>query len=723
MKKKKSMQRGSGNSSTNSHHPKKTVNVSIVVEGDNQSNENSLSQKQDIKYQQPLQTPTQVGEKPDEGLKEQLARSIKKLDLANDLATQKNVVLPSVLQTIPKSILDVKSSNDIRNLISHIENMVLEINKLLATPQTITSTPSTFTPTPSTPQTFTPTFSNTPNPFRYAQQPPGYTPYVPPPSYVAPVGTGPPPAYKPPTPAVDTKTNISDIPINPAGGGRRILQDYERQGDVLRDQTIIDVQSAIQRGDLPVLQNAYRELIQAENTLNQYIALEPRADVDQQIRAQIMDLDTYKNQLQTAITKAQQPPAQPPPQVTPIVEPVSDLVSKFNTLNSTFTNDVNTNDQEKLLILRTRVADLITQARDEDNTTIFQTLVGYDDMILEKLSMIPDQQPATPSPVEPAPQPPSPVQPPATPPPVEPTDSNEFVPYLEAEKRILEGYLSSKPSTTRPRSIQADSVITTRINNKINLINTAIQKRDLTDDEFDTAMARIPINNIKSWVPTRALVILKGESLKPGLNDTVELRMVDTPEGVTQLYKLYYNGTELTGLNKTETFFTRDGEVYSKQDITPPASGTNTDRQAKLNGLYTTGNPTTTEVAKVLKSQIENDTGSGTILDRANMNYPAAYAAIAVGVNDQRTVRTVALRPIDMTSFGGNSDQAFSLIVDGGVFKKDGQTQMFNRFGEKYTGVDYSGGYNPVLQYPYSTRQSSDQTTEAERLGSIFGFP
>jgi len=124
-----------------------------------------------------------------------------------------------------------------------------------------------------------------------------------------------------------------------------------------------------------------------------------------------------------------------------------------------------------------------------------------------------------------------------------------------------------------------------------------------------------------------------------------------------------------------------------------------------------------------LKSQIENDTGSGTILDRSNMSYPAAYAAIAVGVNDQRTVRTVALRPIDMTSFGGNSDQAFSLIVDGGVFKKDGQTQMFNRFGEKYTGVDYSGGYNPVLQYPYSTRQSPDRTTEAERLGSIFGFP
>jgi hypothetical protein len=93
------------------------------------------------------------------------------------------------------------------------------------------------------------------------------------------------------------------------------LQDYEGQGDVLRDQTIVNVQSALQRGDLPVLQNAYAELIQAESTLNQYIALEPRAEVDQQIRAQIMDLDQYKNQLETAITSARQSP-----QVFPITD-------------------------------------------------------------------------------------------------------------------------------------------------------------------------------------------------------------------------------------------------------------------------------------------------------------------------------------------------------------------------------------------------------------------
>ena len=720
------MQRENQNSSTISHRPKKTVNVNVVVHGDNQSNENSLSQKQDNRvYQEPIPTlgngvsdDMSLG-KPDEGLKEQLARSIQNLDIANDLASQKNIVLPTTLQNIPKSILDVKSSNDIRNLIKHIDNMVLEINKLTS-PRVVPSVVPTATQAPQAPQASqaVPTFNNPPNPFRYAQPPPQYTPYtppyIPPPPYVPPppAGTVPPPAGTTPGNPVNTNTSTSNIPTNPAGGtpgGRRILQDYEGQGDSLRDQTIVNVQSALQRGDLPVLQNAYAELIQAESTLNQYIALEPRAEVDQQIRAQIMDLDQYKNQLETAITAARQSP-----QVVPITdEPPQEEPQ--------------------------------TEAPPANPPT--ET-----------------PPPATPAPATPPSTQPPPETPPAeTPPSTQPPTPgqpgqpvNEFVPYLNTEKRILESYLASRPSTNRPRSIQADSVITTRINNKLNLINMALQKPDLTDDEFDTAMARIPINNIKSWPATRALVILKGEELKPGLNDTVELQPVETPAGAEQLYKLFYNGTELTvsqsqlsqfspiiksSTSSTEIFFTQNGEVYTRQDMTPPKSETNINRQNKLNGLYTTGNPLTTQVANVLKVQIEADTGSGTILDRANMNYPAAYAAIVEGVNDQNTVRTLALRPLSMTSFGDNSDQAYSLIVDGEIFKKSGITRMFNRFGERYNNIDYDGNYNPPLSYPYSTNQQQgpDPVTESERqsrlpsnlggkpsgsiFGSIFGFP
>ena len=715
MKKKKSMQRESGNLSTNFHHPKKTVNVNIVVEGDNQSNENSLSQKQDIRYQQPIQQPKEMTGNLDEGLKEQLARSIQKLDLANDLATQKNIVLPSTLQDIPKSILDVKNSDDIRNLIKHIENMVLEINKLIASAQPVQQTvQQPFQQSQPTQQTFTPTFNNTPNPFRYAQQAPPYTPYVPPPSYVAPKGTGPPPTYEQAknipagaTP-VDTKTSTSNIPQNPTGGGRRIFQDYERMGDSLRDQTIVDVQSSIQRGDLPVLQNAYAELIQAEKTLNQYIALEPRADVDQQIRAQIMDLDQYKNQLEAAITAARQPPqvfpitdepepqteapetpspatpapAQPPPTTPPTPTTPKNLEADFEAFKGRYNKEI-TGNKDTVLMLRSVLFDIIQRARVEQNDTILNQAVSYDENIVDRLMILEKQQ---------------------SPPAVQPEYKNEFAPYLTNEKKKLQDYLMSKPQTNRPRAVQADSVITNRINQKISLLDLAINKPDLTDDEFDVAMTLIPIDIIQSWPVLRALVILKGESVKPNRLSKVELQQVQTPAGVPQLYKLYFDNTELTGADNTETFFKSTGELYESSDLTPtqptqPQTPQTSLIQQKLDMLYTTGNPNTNTVANVLKTQIE--AGGDTIIDRAGNNLPTAYAAIVSGFNDQRIIKNIVFQPADMVSFGGNSDQAYILIVDGVQFKPMGMTRYFNRFGEDYTGIDYEGGYNPTLTYPF----------------------
>ena len=96
------------------------------------------------------------------------------------------------------------------------------------------------------------------------------------------------------------------------------LPDYERQGDTLRDITVRDAQLAIQRGDLPVLRKVLTQVIQAQATLSQYILLEPRADYDALIRAQILDLDTYKNRLENEIENKQprtepQTPVQPTP--------------------------------------------------------------------------------------------------------------------------------------------------------------------------------------------------------------------------------------------------------------------------------------------------------------------------------------------------------------------------------------------------------------------------
>ena len=117
---------------------------------------------------------------------------------------------------------------------------------------------------------------------------------------------------------------------------------------------------------------------------------------------------------------------------------------------------------------------------------------------------------------------------------------------------------------------------------------------------------------------------------------------------------------------------------------------------SKSQSLYTTDNPTTTIVAQVLKAQIE--AGGDTMIDRADGNLPAAYAAIAIGINDQRQIKNVRLVPGSRITLGGNSDQPYELMVDGVRIKG----HLFNRFGEKYSNVDYQGNYAPIVNYPYN---------------------
>jgi hypothetical protein len=805
--KKKSMERtNKGVSSAVSNRPHKNVSINITVEGDSQGLDNTLSQKQDIKYQQPIQKPQVVQEKPDEGLKEQLALAIKKLDLANDMATKAGINLPNRLQIIPQNVLDVKTSQDIRTLISYITNMISEIVKMTQKPTTstplITPTlrpqtgPSIFTapitPAPLIPQTGTSVFTAPITPAPLIPQT-GTSVFIPPTTTV-PTTTIPPlipsqgqtesqdpnqatienlNAYEKSlaeyfsTPSTQTLENLSTavkplnndpnfdaifttqnffqskgvgaltnfltvrgvgaseaqqmsktdkitnilntlkekgILVESQGGGRRLLSitpitpaeqskrrtlgipDYERQGDQLRDITVQNAQLALQRGDLPVLEKSLIEVIQAESILSQYIVLEPRNDYDALIKAQIMDLDKYKNTLETAIrTKSQATPTQP---ITPTPTP-KNLEADFEAFKGRYNKEI-TGNKDTVLMLRSVLFDIIQRARAEQNDTILNQAVNYDENIVDRLMIL--EKKAQTQPTQPA----QPTQP--------PVQANEFAPYLTNEKKKLQDYLMSKPQTNRPRAVQADSVITNRINQKISLLDLAINKPNLTDDEFDVAMALIPIDIIKSWPASRALVILKGESVKPNRLSKVELKPVQTPAGVPQLYKLYFDNTELTGADNTETYFKSTGELYESKDLTPPqTSPPQTPQtsliQQKLDMLYTTGNPNTNTVASVLKTQIE--TGGDTIIDRAGNNLPTAYAAIVSGFNDQRIIKNIVLQPADMISFGGNSDQAYILIVDGVQFKPMGMTRYFNRFGEDYTGIDYEGGYNPTLTYPF----------------------
>jgi len=175
-------------------------------------------------------------------------------------------------------------------------------------------------------------------------------------------------------------------------------------------------------------------------------------------------------------------------------KPASDLVSKFNKLSLTFQKDVNTTDKEELLLLRSRVADLITQARDEDNQTIFQKVVGYDDLIVEKLSMIPDQ-PTAPVPkpedefTETTPVTPEPEPAPVTPQPTaggrRPTDPSQI---SDTRRGQLLGYRNSLYYTQRQDIDSIVNILNNEIESALNNANAYITL-DLVNGDVPTAIA------------------------------------------------------------------------------------------------------------------------------------------------------------------------------------------------------------------------------------------
>ena len=616
--KKKSMQRTKPVvESSVSNKPHKNVSINITLEGDNQALDNNLSQTQDIKYQQPIPKPDVVQEKPDEGLKEQLADAIRRLDEANDMATRQGIRLPNRLQSIPQNILDVKNSQDIRTLISYIVNMINQIFKLIGVKPTPTPIPAGVKPTP------------TPIPTAVKPTP------TPIPSAVKPTPTPIPSAVKPPPIPAGVKQPPPPYqkqdPFPPP--------DYERKGDTLRDITVRNAQLALQRGDLPVLQKALKEVIQAQSTLSQYIVLEPRDDYDALIKAQILDLDTYKNQLEIAIKKAKTPPVPPPVpsgKVTPPPEEKEEKVYK-----------------------------------------------------------------------------------------------NEYGKFIDFKINKLMNLLASKPVTNRAQSINADRVIQTRINSAVKNLNLALEKPDLTTDEFDTVMKPLPIEIIGSWAPNRALIILKGESIIPGLNDVVELREVQTPEGSQQLYKLFFNGTELTS-GFTEVFFTENGELFTQEDIQPvqqqpvqqqpvtsgdPFVEVSDERRNKLlsyrNSLYKVGRTDIDTAIDTLNNEIENALSDGnayTTMDLTNGEVPLAVATKISTDTNPRDISGVYFEILSPESMPGGADPAYNLYIDNQIQNQPNTMtrRLYNRFGGNYQAGDMEG-FNPVISYPFIPSSSTDE--------------
>ena len=796
--KKKSMQRSKPSlKSSVSNKPHKNVSINITVEGDNQALDNKLSQKQDIKYQQPIQQPKTIQEKPDEGLKEQLADAIRRLDQVNDMATKQGIDLPNRLQVIPQNILDVRSSQDIRTLISYILNMISQIQKMTTAQQVRTPTlipqagPSTFQPSQ---QVRTPTLKPQAGPSTFQPSQQGRTP-----SLTQQQGQS---EFQPPeqgespsliegqeqtesqaptqatiqdlnayqksleeyfsSPSEETLQNLSsavkplnndpnfdavfttqsffqskgvnaltnflknrgmlasdaqqmsksdkianilntlkendilaqpttgggDPPIRRSDGSRGLLStpisqviqnnqrrklglpDYERQGDALRDLTVQNAQVALQRGDLPVLNKALTGVIQAQNTLSQYILLEPRNDYDAMIRTQILDLDTYKDKLETAIKEVQtrQAQQQPAPDDKPGDEviPIDDKPSDDKPSDDKPSDDKPSDDKP---------------SDDKPGDEVI---------------------------------------------PIEEEYKNKFGKFIDFKINRLRSFQA--PQTTRQQSINADKIIKSRINTALQTLNLALEKPDLTVDEFDTAMTPLPIDVIGSWGPTRALVILKGESMIPSRYDKVELRPVPTPEGSRQLYKLFFNGTELTK-ESTEIFFTENGDLFTQQDIDGPPETEpepepdmpiSIERKNQLSrwryNLYSTPY-TPRDIVDYINYEISKaflDPNEVILLDRSNGNITGsiAYLNLPVKPVGQDDIFSLTLAPKDDRS------PIFNLRINGELAIDDRERipYEFNDVGDLYNESidDYMNFIQPVLTFPFRPT-SEDEYKEPTR--------
>ena len=272
------------------------------------------------------------------------------------------------------------------------------------------------------------------------------------------------------------------------------------------------------------------------------------------------------------------------------------------------------------------------------------------------------------------------------------------------------------------RSPGAEVFLKKQIDDKIKILEIAKNKPDLDYQEMDFAINQRVDFDLSNglYPPVKALRIIR-KDIKLGSEDLVTLKKTDKfPQSASEIFKVYINdreikGTDTTGTPKFERNFNVNGDLMTSADLQADSSGPDaivpetpipvSKTQKLKNQLYITENPATTDVARVLNTQlnnIDNNIATFSIIDRADGNIATAYAAIVMGYNDQRIIKKIRLVPADMTSFGGDSDPAFRLVIDGELIKKNGIEVWFNRFGEIYTGVDYEGGYNPVINYPYN---------------------
>ena len=432
----------------------------------------------------------------------------------------------------------------------------------------------------------------------------------------------------------------------------------------------------------------------------------------------------------------EQPPTQPPTQ---------DLQTKFNELQKIYNKDIQSSDKDTLLLLRTRVADLIREARDKNNENLFNQLVSLNDNIVEKLEALD-----------------KPISIPTS---IDKTVISQRINTLNSYKNNILG---------TGRHPQAIKLIEKQINDVLEKLNLAFNKQDLTQEEFNNVISLYTDLDITQGVfpPVKALRIIR-PAIKLAKTDSlklVEFYNANLPPNSSKQYKLYLNddevkSTDSTGTTRYERVFNVNGDLYGRADLegstegpsaiipetpttpteptperppdrptippdtipetpetTPPTSRPITDERRRVlenyrNSLYYVGRVDIDNKIDILNQEIETaltDSNAYTTMDLTAGNVALAVAVKKSSTKNPRDIQSVYFEEIPPVQLSPG-DRGFYLFIDGERINSPltSTGKIFNRFGGSYINTDING-FDPILSYPYRPGSSRTELSKPE---------
>ena len=703
-----------------------SVNINIGSEDKISDSQNETHIKS---APQPVEEKVEDKQKRDEVdlLLKELKKDIAKFNAKKQSLINNKIDIPNDIFDLPP--IEINSKQDIQRLREVIQEKINKLDTILMKP-----------PTPVAP--LESSMSSQPSQFS-RESPFGFQM---PPQQVAPVI---PPRVPPTTPAIGEKPTDIRSPVRDYDNEAKIIyNNFKNEANkVLGTTSLAD--SDIIAGKSNNVIKQLKELKMAEPTKQGKDVIDNYIIQTQELRRLINKqyAELIKSQPPPP-TPSQPPPSQPPPgEVTPIEPPPSgdepppyDAEGRYKQLE----NEVNTNiaktDKDALVMLRSKVADLINVTR-ETNRDVFSKAVRLSDRLISRIQELDAGVTTAPS-----------------------TRMKEA---LQQRIKQLNNY--KKNIVPTGRSTNTLNIIEKQVDDLLKVLNFALNKSDLTKEEYDNVIDdKVDLDlTYGRLAPIKAFRNISDKKLSSvDKIDFKEISNPDLPPNASKQYKVYLNdnevkGTDSTGTPKFERVFNKNGDLYTSRDMrspipddpgsvvpeepttgttpppttrpedrpqvppttippstTPPSTTPPSDpdfdipptfpdaRRTKLEGyrnsLYFVNIPNHNNQIIKLNTEITEALANDKVitLDKTNGNIPLAVALKEANIAPSN-VNSVSFERVPPVMLPGNANPGYNLLVNNDYYKKEGQAINFNQWGNVYLSGDYRGLPVFITTYPY----------------------